>query len=133
MRLEIERGRRPGYVAVTVFLGVAASVTYAVLRLYQVIPSLPCYWRELFGIRCPGCGTTTTLQHLLRLDPASAFSINPLMAAAYLAAALVSINGLVGVIAGRRIVVLSSRREGWIGAVAFLLLLAANWVYVYLR
>lgn len=117
----------------TVFAGVAASVSYALLRIFSVVPALPCWWRELLGIRCAGCGTTTALLHLLRLEPLSAFSVNPLMSTAFILGALICVNGLVGVVSGRRLVVGSSRTDVWIAAGGILGLLALNWVYVYLR
>jgi len=133
LKLRVAEGRRPGYVTVTVFAGVAASVAYALLRMFSVIPGLPCWWRELLGIKCAGCGTTTALQHLLRLEPLPAFSVNPLISAAYILGALICVNGLVGVVAGRRLVVESSQTNVWIATGGILGLLALNWVYVYLR
>jgi len=38
-----------------------------------------CVFHMLTGLYCPGCGTARGLHALLHMDPASAFSYNPLM------------------------------------------------------
>jgi hypothetical protein len=37
---------------------------------------IPCIWKTLFGIHCPGCGLTTAFIHLLKLDVLKAFNSN---------------------------------------------------------
>lgn len=41
--------------------------------------SIPCVYNQLFGIMCPGCGTTRLFKALLRLDFAEAFYHNPVV------------------------------------------------------
>ncbi|HMS40052.1 MAG TPA: DUF2752 domain-containing protein [Pyrinomonadaceae bacterium] len=40
---------------------------------------LPCLWKYFFGVDCPGCGLTTALISLMKLDVVSAFNSNPLI------------------------------------------------------
>ncbi len=37
---------------------------------------IPCLWKTIFGIRCPGCGLTTAFIYLLNLDFKKAFETN---------------------------------------------------------
>jgi len=40
---------------------------------------IPCVFRELTGLYCPGCGITRVVLSLLRLDFVQAFRYNPLL------------------------------------------------------
>ena len=52
--------------------------------------ALPCLFRQVTGLKCPGCGVTSMCLALLRLDFAAAFRWNPgLMLLAPLLGALV--------------------------------------------
>ena len=42
---------------------------------------IPCPIRLVTGLKCPGCGVTTLLLHLLRGDWAGAFAANPFLLA----------------------------------------------------
>ncbi len=130
MKLEIAPGRKPGYAAIVVFAGVVVSLGYAAVRLLQLIPSLPCFWRVLLGTRCTGCGTTTTVQLLMTGHPLDAFRINPLIAALYVFGALICLNALAGITLGRRVIIRLSRVQAWIATAGLLALFGANWVYV---
>lgn len=62
----------------------AAAVAYfgggLVLMRFGGIDVLPpCVWKLMTGADCPGCGLTTAMLHLLRLDPAAAYASNPLV------------------------------------------------------
>lgn len=62
----------------------AAAVIYfgggLVLMRFGGIDVLPpCLLKLVTGIDCPGCGMTTAMLHLLRLDPAAAYASNPLV------------------------------------------------------
>jgi len=37
---------------------------------------IPCFWRSIFNIRCPGCGLTTAFIALIDLELKSAIEIN---------------------------------------------------------
>lgn len=62
----------------------AAAVAYfggglALMRFGGIDVLPPCLWKLLAGVDCPGCGLTTAMLHLLRLDPAAAYASNPLV------------------------------------------------------
>ena len=44
---------------------------------------LPCLFRQLTGLSCPGCGNSRAALALLKLDPAAAFSYNLLFPLEY--------------------------------------------------
>ena len=54
----------------------AAGLLYSVLARYGF--GIPCLFRKLTGLQCPGCGNTRAALALLRLDAAAAFGYNPL-------------------------------------------------------
>ncbi len=37
---------------------------------------IPCLWKSIFGITCPGCGLTTAFINLIKLDFKNAFESN---------------------------------------------------------
>lgn len=62
----------------------ATAVAYfgaglALMRFGDIDVLPPCVWKLLTGADCPGCGLTTAMLHLLRLDPAAAYASNPLV------------------------------------------------------
>lgn len=62
----------------------AAAVAYfggglALMRFSGIDVLPPCLWRLVTGLECPGCGLTTAMLDLLRLDPAAAYASNPLV------------------------------------------------------
>lgn len=62
----------------------AAAVAYfgaglALMRFAGIDVLPPCVWKLLTGADCPGCGLTTAMLNLLRLDPAAAYASNPLV------------------------------------------------------
>lgn len=40
---------------------------------------LPCLWKTLFHVECPGCGLTTAFIKILTLDISGAYDSNPLI------------------------------------------------------
>ncbi len=65
-------------------LGLAYAV-YAWLTRGRDLPVM-CPYRQLTGLRCPLCGATTSLGHLLHGEPRAAFRAHPLAPPAMLAA-----------------------------------------------
>ena len=49
----------------------------AVLGLWMYL-KLPCVWRGIFGIICPGCGMSRAWLAVLQMDLAKAFSFHPM-------------------------------------------------------
>ena len=66
---------RWAWLIVLAFIAVAL-----LLRLFTPVNVLPpCLWTALFHHHCPGCGLTTALLQLLRLDVRGAWDANPLI------------------------------------------------------
>lgn len=63
-----------GGVCVVCFLGGA----YALVCIYLGY-GLPCLFRTLTGLQCPGCGVSRMCLCLLRLDFAGAWAANPVL------------------------------------------------------
>jgi Protein of unknown function (DUF2752) len=60
-----------------------ATASLAVLALFWFNPAIAgfyprCYFHELTGWYCPGCGTTRALHQLLHGNVTAAFRLNPL-------------------------------------------------------
>ena len=55
---------------------IAAGLCYA-LFIQKTGFAIPCVFRLITGLKCPGCGVTTMALCLLRLDFVGAFSANP--------------------------------------------------------
>ena len=51
---------------------------YGALLLVWHWLRLPCLWRSITGVICPGCGMSRAWLALLRLDLAGAFSLHPM-------------------------------------------------------
>lgn len=81
--------RRVGPILIIVLLA-AIAVAYKYLDP-AVVPIFPrCPFRLLTGYLCPGCGSQRAIHHLLNLDLAGAWQMNPLFVIAlpYLALVL---------------------------------------------
>lgn len=81
--------RRVGAILIIVLLA-GLAVTYKYLDP-TVVPIFPrCPFRLLTGYLCPGCGSQRAIHHLLNLDLAGAWQMNPLFVIAlpYLALVL---------------------------------------------
>ncbi len=60
------------------FFGVFGSVAAILWRFSPTeINAPPCAFHELFGLYCPGCGSTRALRRILRGDLIGAFRYNP--------------------------------------------------------
>ena len=46
---------------------------------FEINILIPCLWKTVFNIECPGCGLTTAFINLLQCDIAGAFHANPLI------------------------------------------------------
>jgi Protein of unknown function (DUF2752) len=57
---------------------IALLAAGSALPLLPGHPGLPCPLRMLTGIPCPFCGTTTSVEATLHVDPGAAFAANPL-------------------------------------------------------
>ena len=55
-----------------------AGVIYAIV-IYHFGAGIPCLFRLVTGLKCPGCGVSTMCLCLLKLDFAGAFKANPVV------------------------------------------------------
>ena len=60
---------------VALYFGISIVLQMA----FSVNIMIPCLWKTIFNIKCPGCGLTTALISLIRFDIAGAYSANPLI------------------------------------------------------
>lgn len=54
----------------------AAGLLYALIITKTALPAIPCIVYKITGLKCPGCGNTTAVLSLLRLDISAAFRAN---------------------------------------------------------
>jgi len=132
MRILRTRAGKTTVPNIAVTLGAAGAALYAVFVSVAAIPPFACPWRTLLGFECPMCGTTRALQAIGRGEVCGALAQNPLAILLAVAAVVVAINELAGVIFRRRLSLSLSRREGRALLAAFLAAIAANWAYVLL-
>ena len=72
-----------------------AGVLYAFLILHTPF-RIPCLFREITGLQCPGCGTSRMALALMRFDIPAAFAYNPIAFFSFPAWFLISICAFVG-------------------------------------
>lgn len=72
-----------------------AGLLYAFLILHTPF-RIPCLFREVTGLQCPGCGTSRMALALMRLDIPAAFSYNPVAFFSFPAWFLISIGAFIG-------------------------------------
>lgn len=71
------------------------GVLYAFLILHTPF-RIPCLFREVTGLQCPGCGTSRMALALMRFDITAAFAYNPVAFFSFPAWFLISIAGFFG-------------------------------------
>ena len=71
------------------------GVLYAFLILHTPF-RIPCLFREVTGLQCPGCGTSRMALALMRFDIPAAFAYNPVAFFSFPAWFLISIAGFFG-------------------------------------
>lgn len=70
--------RRVGPILIVIlFAGIAVTYKYLDPSVVPIFPRCP--FRLLTGYLCPGCGSQRAIHHLLNLDIAGAWSMNPLL------------------------------------------------------
>ena len=72
-----------------------AGMLYAFLILHTPF-RIPCLFREVTGLQCPGCGTSRMALALMRFDIPAAFTYNPIAFFSFPAWFLISICAFVG-------------------------------------
>lgn len=108
---------------------VALALLLASPLAAEFAPGLPdCFFKSTFGLPCPTCGGTRALVALARLDAASAFRSNPLVAAG-------SVSFVLGGLAAGFLAVLGrgirepARYPAWL-RVSLAVLVALNWAWL---
>lgn len=72
----------PAYLWENKFLSLAGFYFLVSAGLKSFTPvdiCLPCLWKTVFGVSCPGCGLTSAFIQLVLLDPVGAWQANPLI------------------------------------------------------
>lgn len=60
-----------------IFVAGAYFLFSALLKAFMGIDiCIPCLWKTLFGLSCPGCGITSAFTYLLKLDIMNAVKSN---------------------------------------------------------
>lgn len=54
-------------------------LSITLLRVSGIDICLPCLWKSVLGFECPGCGLTTAIIHLSKLNVKAAATANPLV------------------------------------------------------
>ena len=110
-------------------IGVIAAASAAVLPL-DLLPFSVCFFKAFTGLPCPTCGGTRALACLAHLDVASAFAMNPLVAAGAFMIAAWALADLL--LLPRRRAAAVELRPGLASVVrgTAVALLAANWIYL---
>lgn len=57
---------------------------------------MPCYFHEITGLQCPGCGTSRMALSIMKLDLKSAFAYNPVAFIAFPAWFVISVLAFIG-------------------------------------
>ncbi|NLB85846.1 MAG: DUF2752 domain-containing protein [Bacteroidales bacterium] len=63
-------------------LVIVAAYYLIALTLYifaKIDVLIPCLWKTIFNVKCPGCGLTTAFINLLSFDFSAAWKSNPLI------------------------------------------------------
>lgn len=58
-------------------LAVAAGFVYYMLARFHF--AIPCIFRTITGLKCPGCGVTHMLINMVQMNFADAFAANPVL------------------------------------------------------
>jgi len=120
----------PGRQLGLIWGGVAAILVAASPWAPALAAGLPgCPLFLLTGIPCLGCGTTRAALALARFDPLTAFALNPLAAAAWIALVGGGLAAGAAALSGRPVREPSGRLSlGW--RLAVVLAALANWAWV---
>lgn len=54
-------------------------VSVIIKRIFDLDIMIPCLWKSIFGINCPGCGLSRAGEQLLLLDFYGAYQSNPII------------------------------------------------------
>jgi hypothetical protein len=123
-----ERGAFP----IGAALGAAAAVGAGgvlLLGTYRLAFAV-CYFKIMTGLPCLTCGGTRAAQRLLRLDPAGALAMNPLVTLAGFAVGAWALVDLVLMTRGRALRVQLGSSAWRMLRIAIPIAVVANWAYL---
>jgi hypothetical protein len=92
----------------------------------------PCVFKALTGLPCPTCGATRSIVYLMDMSVASAFAMNPLVAAGAVFFIAGGVMAPIWLAFGGRVPEFGNRLPRWIPPAA-IGLIVTNWTYLLLR
>lgn len=125
--------RSPGQIEFGIIYGGIVLLALAAGRFLPVLAfAPPCVFKALTGAPCPTCGSTRSIVYLSHGDVASAFFMNPLILSVSVAAVVYLFYSLFTFFfaAPRIVVALSGNEKDRLRVLAVLLVLA-NWLYLF--
>jgi hypothetical protein len=115
--------------ALTAAAGALGAAAVILLSTYK-LPMILCYFKLVTGHPCLTCGGTRAAVRLLRLDPAGALTMNPLVTVAGLLVAAWGVADLVLLTRGRALRVELGPGAARVLRIALPLAVVANWIYL---
>lgn len=134
MRFSLEK-KEPSQIEFGLIYGVIALIMLGVARWPPILSFAPdCIFKGLTGGPCPTCGSTRALVLLSHGDLVPAFSLNPLVTLAMIAAVLYFLANLIMLAfhLPRITCILTDKEKNVVRAAAIILLLA-QWAYLTMR
>jgi len=134
MRFFLEK-KAPNQIEFGLIYGVIALIILGAACWPPILTLAPdCVFKGLTGMSCPTCGSTRSLVYLSQGDIMPAFSMNPLVTLAMIAAVLYFLTTLVALAFDlSRITCTLTHKEKNIARAAAVMLLLAQWAYLTLR
>jgi hypothetical protein len=134
MRLFLEK-KASNQIEFGVIYGVIALLMLGAAWWPPLLSLAPgCVFQGLTGVPCPTCGSTRSLVHLSHGDIVSAFSMNPLVTLAMIAAVVYFLFSLIILAFDLpRITCILTDKEKSVMRAAVLIILLAQWAYLTIR
>lgn len=131
MRVNLKK-RTKGRIEFGIIYGAIAVLLLVAARFLPLLALAPqCAFQKLTGFPCPTCGSTRSIVYLARADFLSAFSMNPLITAGFVAAILALLYCAATLVFDLRRIRLSlSEREKALFRVVAVVIVLLNWFYL---
>lgn len=124
--------RTRGGIEFAIIYGTIALLALAAGRFLPICDLAPsCVFKTLTGLPCPSCGSTRSVAYLAHGHFLSAFSMNPLVTAGFVAAVLALVYCAATLVFDlRRIRVFFSEREKAVFRIVAVVIVLLNWFYL---